>query len=321
MSFYSISSPYKAGYAIPKYVKKEPIGRGTHTTAQRRRGSIDVLPKVPKAGYAVPRYVQKEVPGMGTFTTAWLPRGSVSQLPPDSLAPHSLSGTSLSGSSLGGSSLGDAMTSNPMAKWASESASAIMIALNRQPVAERTKFLKTLLGEIDGRLYTRAMSAQRANIKAGMSSSAALRQALETTLATGLTQEFIRLGQGAQMPLGGFLDKVKKYTNKVLPYTNPLSAQAAIVSGASGAKDLAKKIGSAACKAANNKFAGAAAAGVSAAYGAPPQAGMTGVAVAQQLCTEPPPPPTPGIFQTGPSWLVPVALGGGALLLVLALRR
>ncbi len=92
------------------------------------------------------------------------------------------------------------------------------------------------------------------------------------------------------------------------------------------AKDVVDKLGDLACGVMSHPAAGAAAAGGAAAYGAPPQVGAVGVGVAKEICGGagvpgvPPEdlmPPARGL----PGWVLPVALGGGALVLVLALRR
>jgi len=333
MSFYTLNSPYGAGYAIPKYVKDEPSGRGTHTTAQARRGTIDIIPNPPTAGYAVPKYVRKEVPGRGVIRTAWAPRGTISGKVPDSLAPHSLSGSSLAGSSIGGSSLGNNVLPpgvDPLSQYGSEASAAILRAVRSVPADQRPKILKAVLNEIDSSLYRK--------VEKRMKSGTPMKAALEIELKEGITKEILKLGHPSRaaalagyQPTEGLWDSIKSAVKKVAVYSNPLTAQAALAvkfAKTDMAKDIYNKaadavnaVGRAACKVANNKFTTVAATGVSAAYGAPPTAAATGTAVAQSLCAKDPPPPPPGLLERSPAWLVPAAVGGGALLLILALKK
>jgi hypothetical protein len=91
--------------------------------------------------------------------------------------------------------------------------------------------------------------------------------------------------------------------------------------------DIIDKLGDLACGVVNHPAAQAAAAGGAAAYGAPPQAGEIGVGLAKNLCggaDVPGVPPEDLMAPPArrlPGWVLPVALGGGALVLVLALRR
>jgi hypothetical protein len=127
------SHPWNAGYAIPKYIKAEPPGRGTFVTKMINRKTISALnpvaaakilttagpvktadpvadtfygmPKPWNPGYATPRYVQDEPPGRGTFTTKMIPRRTFTEwnvdrlLRPKKYAPEV---ESLSGYSVGG---------------------------------------------------------------------------------------------------------------------------------------------------------------------------------------------------------------------------
>lgn len=89
---------------------------------------------------------------------------------------------------------------------------------------------------------------------------------------------------------------------------------------AEAAKDVVDKLGEAACDLVNSDIAPIAGAGAAAAYGAPPETGAAGVGIAQGMCGKggtAPPPPT--VVQQ--SSILPWALlGGGVIVLVLAVK-
>ena len=91
-------------------------------------------------------------------------------------------------------------------------------------------------------------------------------------------------------------------------------------------KDLVEKLADAACDVVNHPAAPAAPGGGAMAYGAPPQAGTMGVEVAKGICNGddvPGVPPDELATPAGamPGWVLPVGIGTGVLVLVLALRR
>jgi hypothetical protein len=118
-------------------------------------------------------------------------------------------------------------------------------------------------------------------------------------------------------PTGGFWSDVKSGISKA--YNEVKDAGKWVVNKH---VDALKGVTKAACKLSNSSLAPAAASGAAAAYGAPPQAGAAGVQAVQSMCSSPQPAPAPVMAAGGsPSWLLPAAVGGGALLLVLVLRR
>lgn len=182
MSFYHLPNPYNPGYALPEYVKAEP-------------------------------------PGRGTFTTAWLPRGTISELVPDylaqpegkkpahtltktSLSGSSLTGSSLTGNSLAGSSLGnDATGAAVFDNYGKKTAASIMKILATVPAKDRSTALKTALNKIDRGLWPQVAHAK---------SRAALQRSLAKALSAGVAKEIVSLGKGkrpkgqlAQKPLSG----------------------------------------------------------------------------------------------------------------------
>ena len=283
MSFYHLPNPYNPGYALPDYVKAEP-------------------------------------PGRGTFTTAWLPRGFISDVVPDflaqpegplakhtlakpSLAKPSLKGHSLSGSSLGGSSLGNSTPDEGAAifvNYGQSTAKKILKILDAVPVKDRPGVLRQALDKIDPGLWPQVAGAT--------SSRAALQRSLASALASGVVGEIIRLGKGDKPKTG----QIKNASKKPSSLGGVFSSISGAVSGIVGA------VSSATCTLAQSPATGVAA-GV---YSGQPQTGMAGASVASQLCSTGQQggmmPYYP--YQQQTSWLPYLLLGGGALALILVLK-
>jgi hypothetical protein len=97
---------------------------------------------------------------------------------------------------------------------------------------------------------------------------------------------------------------------------NPLTALQATASVLAG---VAPILGDLACDVLTNPAAGTVAGAAAAAYGIPPQAGTTGVALAASQCGKAPPPPPPPVV--GHSIWPWVLLGGGAIVAVALLTK
>lgn len=91
------------------------------------------------------------------------------------------------------------------------------------------------------------------------------------------------------------------------------------------AKDTLNTVKDLACGLAKSEVGTMAGAGAAAAYGAPPQVGAAGASAAASMCggkpEEQPPPNLPPSGGGLPGWVLPAAIGGGALLLAVAFRR
>lgn len=323
MAFENKKSPYNPGYAIPKYVLKEPAGRGTFTTRWRPRGSIDVLPPGSPSltgkgsGYALPKNVKKEVPGMGTLTTAYVPRGSTffrpgdtlasSSLRPSSFSANTLAITSLSGTTLGGSTLGNdkAAAGSPLQTYGSKGATILCRALSKVPQNQQGEVLKAMLDSIDPKLY--------AKVSRQMQKGVARKVAIEKALTEGFTKEIMDLGKGRK-------PTKTKQVSLAMGYT-PVGFLDKLSSGIQGiASGAVNAVGDLACKVASNPLTAAAAVGASAAYGATTEQAATGAVVAQGLCSKGTA-PAPAVPYERTSWVLPAAIFGGGLLLVLIARR
>jgi hypothetical protein len=148
-----------------------------------------------------------------------------------------------------------------------------------------------------GRGIKKAASATGRGVKRGA-----------TTVARGVTYPVRKLGQG----ISKGADYVKQGAQKVLEW---------------GEKAI-DKLGSLACGALSHP-AGAVAAGAAAgAAGAPPQIGMVAAEIGKGVCGKSDTPPAtpqelmePQGYGGASQWLLPAAIGGGVLLVALALRK
>lgn len=283
MSFYRIATPWNPGYAIPKYVAAEP-------------------------------------PGRGTFTTEWTPRGTIQQLIPDSLSGLG----ALGDSTIGGDPTIGAGAEDPFLKYGKTSAAAVFKAVNSVAPKYRDITLKAILQEIDPSLYGK--------VKANPTQAN-----LANLMATGIAREIVELGAGKRSPrkarqvmhsraakpgyrpTDGWFDKyivnpIKKYN----PVSLSLDVGEDILKKATSAL---KTVGGAACALSQNPLGVAAASGAAAAAGQPPQTGAAGMAATAAICASGQPAPTPTIVPVMPGWVLPAAIGGGALLLIVLLKK
>jgi hypothetical protein len=287
------------------------------------------LPNPWNPGYAIPEYVMAEPPGRGTFTTKMLPRRTISQLPPDFLAKpvkkHTLSkpehgrqGT-LSGSSLGDAEVFDLEPfsgtggKNPFESYGKELSSWIVKSLKTLPAKERGPALKEYLSKVDPGLPGRVKSRTARYKAQGMSPDGALQHALSDELEVGLGKEIVKLGkEKGKKPsaVSGYLGCGSSMGNYFT-----LSGVGDWVSSA------LDKTGDVACKVVTNPLAPAVAGGIAATQGVPPQLGAAGVAIGAGMCASGQSAPAPTVQQPGmPGWVLPAAIGGGALILILALK-
>lgn len=89
MAHFRSKHPWDPGYVLPGSVLAEPPGRGTLTTVQAPRKTIQGNTYIPNAwqgGYALPKYIKKEPWGRGAVSRKWAPRKTIQQTIPESLA-------------------------------------------------------------------------------------------------------------------------------------------------------------------------------------------------------------------------------------------
>lgn len=310
MSQFQSKHPWNAGYDIPRYVQAEPQGRGVFITKQLPRGTFGPVPKQSRqiwnrTKWASPDYAQGRY-GKNPLVTKMIPRRTVSLLAPDPFARPlgSLDGSTLgdaSGGVLSGSTLGTpspiAPSFDPILAYGKQSANWIVAEVMKLPPSRRKAELEGLFRAINPALSAEVEKKAAMYQKKGHAPREALRRAIAASLANDMVEDFKRLG--APEALAGFWSKVGSVVTK------PFSLAAKGVS----------KLGSIACQVTKSP-AGVVAGG---AVGGP--AGAAGVQVAAGMC----PAGTQPIQQVAaaPSSsfpIVPVAIGAGALILVLALK-
>jgi len=287
--------PWNPGYSLPRNVLDEPYGQGVIVTKQAKRGTISGLQ---------PAYL---VDGPGAV---------------GSLAGNTLAGSVLSGGprgSLSGTNFDTKDTpvqiggaSDPIANFGRDAAKLILSEMRKVPPAERVSTMRRLLDDIDGKLFDQVAATTKVRQDAGETPAVALERALAASLAASYVEQLKKLGETRQPPTSGLL-------GLALGSVSPDG----LGSFWGGVKGAGKKIGnglkSLACKAANNPGAGIAAT----AAGGP--AGGTGVQLAAQLCgggqTTDTAAPLPAPPSSSSFPIMPVLIGGGVLLAVLALRK
>jgi hypothetical protein len=336
--FFRKPHPWDPGYALPANVLAEPPGRGTLTTGYMRRKTIDA-PAVPppwRTGYAYPDYVGKEPLGRGVYRTKYMPRKTVSTLIPKYL---------------GG--LGDVdYERDPIAIFGRNVSAHLMSSIYTLPPNLRKPALRALFDQIDPKLWGRVSAkASKLMRERDMGPMEALEKAIAASTSMGLLEEFIALGRGKTpkpksfLGLGAYGEEaeviVLEGAMTALGFCGPICLAKKAGSGIKGAvtgiggalkggaeqvggwaSSAVKAIGSLACGVAGSGLGQQAAAAGAMAAGAPPQVGAKGAEVMQGMCgqkgvqpTMPPPAAKAGIP------ILPIAIGGAALVAVVLLAR
>jgi hypothetical protein len=337
MSFYK-NRPWNPGYAVPGYVDAEPFGRGTLTTEQLRRKTYSLPPKDWTAGYALPANVQDETAGQGTIETKQIRRRTISQWIPDFLMDRNAGDTMAmveSPNGMGAVEI-DAVPlqkpgypGDPIAAYGREVAAYVMSAVQSVRPSERTEALRTLFNRIDPELWQNVAVKAEYFENQGLKSQFALQRALAASVSDGFARELAQIGLSGQMPrtgqaalaafgcheaMGSFWDKVTSGAGSVLNFT-------------AKAGRTISKLG---CRVLSSPGAGYAAGAASAAAGVPPQAGVAGAQIAASACggSSGAPAPAPAqpqiIMMQQPASslpILPIAIGGAAILAVLLLRK
>jgi hypothetical protein len=213
---------------------------------------------------------------------------------------------------------------DPILEYGQQAAAIVMSAIEKAPASEKNA-LKKVLDKVDVKLYP---VYQRELGKAkgrGESQSRAMKQALTNAFQSGMANEFVRLGRTKSVASNSHVGLAKYHGS----YDNyALAGERRELSGIgdwlSSALD---SIGSAACSVANNSVTPYAAGAAGAYYGGPEGASLavTGAGVAAAACAPDAPSGggAPVILGGGgtPSWVLPAILGGGALALLLVLKK
>lgn len=255
------------------------------------------LPHPWNPGYAIPDYIMAEPMGRGVHRTKYLPRRTI-----DTGVPQYLG-------DVGGSQ-------DMIANFGKRGAEWIMATIGRVPADERKGALKVLLEQLEPGLPDRVAAKRSKFLKQGHAPKAAMQKALASSMSEGLLNQLIEMGRGQRMSLGIW---------------NPFAEIAKLVSkggtkGAQWARDGVEKLGSLACGVVSSDLGVAAAAGGAGAAGVPPKVGAQGAQIANQVCKSGDKKPatttqltTP--IKSTPGWVLPVAIGAGALVLVMVLKK
>ena len=211
---------------------------------------------------------------------------------------------------------------DPYRKFGRTAADMILRETAHMPADVRTPFLRAALGALNSRLYDKVAARARAAVAAGARPSAALREALSSSLAEGLLQKTLQTGLVAEghQDLGLFgvsWGDVGKVAGGVL---FPPSLLVTTSTGRQVASTVLDKVQQAACKVTSSGIGQLAAGGAAAYAGAPPQAGIQGAQSVSSL-TCPPPAPLPVFGVPASSLLVPALLAGGIVLVAVVASR
>lgn len=324
MSFYHLPHPWNPGYALPEYIQAEPPGRGTFTTKWLPRGTVSQL---------IPDYLAKpaaqELTGR-TDVNLGCDVGCDKEL------------GSLGCDTLGAAEiyklepLGAEGGYDPIKAYGLRASEWIMGTIRQVEPQQRTVALRALLDTVDPSLWNR-VATEAAKYKAkGVPPKAAMQKALAVCMSNGMVAELVKTGEKVMQKRA-----VNPGQLQALGFCGPICAAKKVGSAAKsigrtvagGASTATRwvskgvsKLGSLACSVANSSVAPMAAGAGAAAMGAPPQAGSAGVDVAKGLCGKKGDSAVAqqqlatGAPSSMPGWVLPAAIGGGALVLVLALR-
>lgn len=332
MANYIRENPFDPNYALPANVRVEPPGRGTVTSRQLPRRTIDRIflgddaPYNPGPGYSVGQPVKrvkkpvvlhrqkllKGGPGAGTPWTGgfvvplwarepWNGAEGTKQLPRrtvDTMIPNYL---------------GDDAGPAPLRQFGADAASVIAAGLLKVPPSERNSYLRQTCNALDPGLYGRTRSLAAEYERKGMAPGAAARAALAAALSSGLVLSVVTAGEQelSGFSIGGLASSV----------AGGVADAGKFVAGGTAdvAKTAASAVGSLACKATTSKFGSAATIGASSIAGpGGTAAGVAGVTVAKGLCQGSPITPAPAGPSFVPNWMRPSAGGLGRYVVPMA---
>lgn len=334
-AFYN--KPWSSGYALPAYLNKEdPLTRGSaKTTAWLPRGTISKVPPGSKlGGYAVPAYVRKEPVGSQAATTPWIPRGTVMSMKtiktglPWKSSAHTLDSNGLGalGASPNKTNTSSVGGGDPIEEYGQKAASVVAAELATVPLSKRDETLKGILNEVDPKLYSMFKIESNRIQEMGVSKEVAAQKGLQVAFTQGFIQELMRIGKKGAAPEPGTrkgavpLGALVGFDAQVSNYHDSLGSVFSTI------KSTVSKLGGLACDVATHPIAPIAAGAAGAYYGGPEGASkaMAGAGIAAAACSSGSTGAGAGYApapQGMPSWALPAILGGGALALVLILKK
>lgn len=331
-AFYN--KPWASGYALPAYVKaEEPLTRGSaRTTPWLARGTISKVKGLPHAGYSLPGYLLREPVGSQAYTTPWLPRGTVSTMKGIKTGlPWKSSAHTLNSNGLGALGSTDKGTSSvgggdPIEEYGKKAAALIVADFKAIPLGKRDAELRKLLGQIDPKLYPSFKNEMGRLRDMGVPEAQAYQKGLAVAFTRGLVKEFMKLGKGKKVPAPG----LRKGQVALGAYVG-FEAQSNNYQDLGGVwgtiTDTLNKLGGYACDVATHPITPIAAGAAGAYYGGPVGASTAtaGAGAAAAACASGEAATTgPGYLapqRPMPAWALPAILGGGALALIFALRK
>lgn len=330
------SHPWNPGYAIPQNVRDEPFGQGVVTTAYSPRGTISMLqPDWLTEGAALEVAAKVDARAMSGLGDSIF--SSKKRAGNGSLGCTSLSGSSLAGSSLGDGGLFGPQTaqpqrieigghSDPIANFGRDGARAVISQMKTVPASMRAEAMRALFDAIDPKLWDLvAAKTEKFQATKKYTPALALEKALAATLSNRLVDQFAKIAQTQQMPVGGLLgmidpaQRVEALSGFWSNLGDKLKSVGSSIVGA--AKGAANALGNLACKTVGNP----ATAQVAGAIPSPQsQAIAAGANIAQGLCGNA---PNAGAVAAGiqqPAYqstssfpILPVAIVGGAALIAI----
>lgn len=343
--------PYDPRFALPGNVLAEPPGRGTLTTVQMPRKTFSSPPSGWTGGFHLPEYIASEPTGRGAVHSHWARRrtipmkissplgdvamsadpialyghraaeyllGTIHDVPPEfrlialeallnELDPGLYERVTKRANAYKRRSTSDKeAVRDALASSMSEGMAREMIALGTKGRPSMPSLLG--LGFYGPIAYRTALHGLFGSIKKGIGKVGSAIKGGAKTVGRGVAYPFKQAGRG--------IKKGASYVKK------------GAIKAWEWGKAAVSKLGSLACGVLQSPATATAAGAAAMAYGAPPQAGQAGAAAGARLCTksETPAVPqaalmTPGGISPTPRWVLPAAAAGGALVLLLALRR
>lgn len=330
-AFYN--KPWSSGYALPAYLKKEdPLTRGSAVvTKMLPRGTIsEVPPGFDYGGYAVPNYVKREPVGSQAATTPWTPRGTVMSMKgiktglPWKSSAHTLDSNGLGALGSSAPSKSTVGSEDPIEAYGQKAAATVAAELSAVPLSQRNETLKKILNEVDPKLYPMFKRESKRIEEMGVDKPQAAQKGLQVAFTQGFVQELMRIGKAGKAPTPG-TRKGAVPLGALVGFDAQTNNYQDLGSVLSTIKDTVKKLGGLACDVATHPIAPLAAGAAGAYYGGAQGASTAtaGAGIAATACSSgstggPAFAPVPA---GPPAWALPAIIGGGAIALLLILRK
>jgi hypothetical protein len=211
---------------------------------------------------------------------------------------------------------------DPLERYGQKASAVVFEATQGQPVET-----KKLLDQVDPRLYSQYQLETKRLAEMGAPASLAQRNGLATAFTQGLVKEFVRIGKKGKAPAPG-LRKGQVPLGALVGFDAEVNNYQDLGGITSTLKGALSKLGGLACDVSTHPIAPIAAGAAGAYLGGPTSASlaMAGAGVAASACSSGSTgaggggyaaPASPGM----PAWALPAILGGGAIALLLILKK